>query len=633
MAENKNNGLTAETTGNRKFRIPLYQRPYAWESSQVESLLNDLYGAYGKNNPDKWTPYYIGILSVAPPSEDSEYYDLIDGQQRMTTLALIAKAAIKSGCYQNEWKTFLAQRLFLWGRRTEQTFLEELEDSGVLAPGHKMVKAYEFAKNFFEEKKQSNTDDVERFAEYIYRKVTFFMAEVPPSYEIKDKNLQFVRMNHRGKQLEKHEILKVKLIQSLDAEVQTQYFDIWNKMTRCLTGNGSISPSDQDRSLKEILADSGKSKNAEDSDDESLYIAIVSVPEFLLIALARFIATEPLLKDKGISVSHDKEKLISEFESVLGTKDGNLTRFNDAAPISKFLEKLKEQTELLESYFIFRSRKEEDTNYVFNRLGKREAINENGELVESKFDLNDASDANKLHLRTVQSYLYVSTLPHHWLIEAFDWCAGRGKIKISDFIRALEKIDNDVIESKRRISLPKFDEMTYNNGINRYWFYRLDYELWKLGNVLNDMGQDDPWSNYKKELKKTKDPDLLKQFRFRRCNSVEHIIPQKDHDGHDNKVKAGAIHGFGNLALISGSRNSKFSNYSTGEKKQFIINSANPYTESLKMLHFLYDEKTLKGEVQTEGELMYQLLNSAVTQGINEKSDDNHEKQANGTPE
>ena len=45
---------------NKVYNVPVYQRPYSWNSDNVETLLNDIYEAY--NAPDKNEGYYIGNL-------------------------------------------------------------------------------------------------------------------------------------------------------------------------------------------------------------------------------------------------------------------------------------------------------------------------------------------------------------------------------------------------------------------------------------------------------------------------------------------------------------------------------------------------------------------------------------------
>lgn len=60
--------------------VPDYQREYVWESEHVEQLLNDI-------DTDNASEYFIGSIVVC--RRETETFELIDGQQRMTTLFLI----------------------------------------------------------------------------------------------------------------------------------------------------------------------------------------------------------------------------------------------------------------------------------------------------------------------------------------------------------------------------------------------------------------------------------------------------------------------------------------------------------------------------------------------------------------
>ena len=74
----------AQLFGNRDslYRIPRYQRPYKWESEQVEQLWEDIYSAYQDNIAN----YFLGSIITA---KDKNSIDVIDGQQRMTTLMIL----------------------------------------------------------------------------------------------------------------------------------------------------------------------------------------------------------------------------------------------------------------------------------------------------------------------------------------------------------------------------------------------------------------------------------------------------------------------------------------------------------------------------------------------------------------
>ena len=66
--------------------IPIYQRNYAWGDNEISSLLQDIKNACEKNK-EQDKNYYIGSLVVYRRENDD--FEVIDGQQRLTTLTLI----------------------------------------------------------------------------------------------------------------------------------------------------------------------------------------------------------------------------------------------------------------------------------------------------------------------------------------------------------------------------------------------------------------------------------------------------------------------------------------------------------------------------------------------------------------
>lgn len=67
------------------YLVPDYQREYVWQETQVIQLLEDIKSEYENN---KNSEYYIGNIIVSPSSKVG-FKDVIDGQQRLTTLFLI----------------------------------------------------------------------------------------------------------------------------------------------------------------------------------------------------------------------------------------------------------------------------------------------------------------------------------------------------------------------------------------------------------------------------------------------------------------------------------------------------------------------------------------------------------------
>lgn len=75
-------------SGSDSYFIPLYQRNYSWKTDQIDQLFADI--RYEDEN------YYVGNLLVVPHEQQgknvSDAYDVIDGQQRLTTVSLFLLA-------------------------------------------------------------------------------------------------------------------------------------------------------------------------------------------------------------------------------------------------------------------------------------------------------------------------------------------------------------------------------------------------------------------------------------------------------------------------------------------------------------------------------------------------------------
>jgi uncharacterized protein with ParB-like and HNH nuclease domain len=78
-----------ELYGNKDslYKIPQYQRPYKWEDEQIYKLWDDIYEAWENEEAN----YFLGSIITAKPRDDegSAYVDVVDGQQRLTTLMIL----------------------------------------------------------------------------------------------------------------------------------------------------------------------------------------------------------------------------------------------------------------------------------------------------------------------------------------------------------------------------------------------------------------------------------------------------------------------------------------------------------------------------------------------------------------
>ena len=206
---------------NQCFSIPLYQRLFEWDEDNIIQLLHDLLKSF-ENSRDE--DYFVGMLTSAENQ-------LVDGQQRFTAIML-------KGCvmqtYSTNWKDFIFSngrlRLSFISRDADQKYLEKLALKQFYYDGelvnYKMHDAINAINNFMRELEV----DKEKYALFVFQHLCFFISELPSKYSPLDLNKYFERMNSSGKNLERHEILKVKLLSKLEGSISL-YMQIWNKIS------------------------------------------------------------------------------------------------------------------------------------------------------------------------------------------------------------------------------------------------------------------------------------------------------------------------------------------------------------------------------------------------------------------
>lgn len=222
--ENKpKNGATRATIGgkvdkgninllDKLFEIPLYQRLYEWKKEQIETLLDDMKKAFDESKEN----YFIGNITT---SKKGDKFVLIDGQQRLTTLWFVEFYLASKD--SKSWQNFIVQgddlRISMPIRDDEENALTELakningkENLAQSLQGYGVYKniidAFKCIESWFVNGKDI---DLANFAKYIYENVCFVFVTLAQNTDL---NRFFVRMNNRGKQLEKHEILKARIL-------------------------------------------------------------------------------------------------------------------------------------------------------------------------------------------------------------------------------------------------------------------------------------------------------------------------------------------------------------------------------------------------------------------------------------
>ena len=266
---------------NIRFRIPLYQRPYTWAEKQVKQLLDDLWSSFEQS---KDSPYFIGIMNISQTDYDDSTFDLIDGQQRLTTLSVMALVmkdlVIEDNDYDRGWANFCG-RIDFYGREEDKAFLENgLPKDNT---NKNLINAQSVVKSFINSiKDDENNKNKKEFSQYVFEQASFFLSVIPQDYTIIEKNKQFIRMNNRGKQLEMVDILKVKLssVKGVDSK---EFLRKWNTISQMNCDEKSDENNQQGELPPTILniIERYESVNLP-KESEIYYKSIVSFDEYLL---------------------------------------------------------------------------------------------------------------------------------------------------------------------------------------------------------------------------------------------------------------------------------------------------------------------------------------------------------------
>lgn len=228
------------------FRVPLYQRPYSWGSEQVNDLFDDLCTGVHSTGSSLTESYFLGsVVLVKRP--DFPEADIVDGQQRLTTLTLLLAVlrrtvpdeAIadflleKKNIYQGTSQRFRLElrqldRQFLWKLIETVTVREELF---TLTNQRNLSEAQQrLAGNMlllWDRVEKLSATDRQVLATYITIKcflVVVSTADFESAYRI------FSVLNNRGLDLTPADILKAEIIGKVPRDREQEFVSKWEKL-------------------------------------------------------------------------------------------------------------------------------------------------------------------------------------------------------------------------------------------------------------------------------------------------------------------------------------------------------------------------------------------------------------------
>lgn len=601
-----------------KYVIPIYQRNYDWGEREALQLLEDISDYAQKNKEqnkeqDEKQPYYIGSAVVFLRTAHGEtYFETIDGQQRLTTLTILA-CLLK---HQKKASWFEKPNLSYDHRKEADKALMMLVN-GQLSQhpsAQNIVSVYRLLEKHLQPMLTAKRLDLETFADYLFEKVIILRIPVPQDTQL---NHYFEIMNTRGEQLEKHEVLKAVLMGKLAPKEHHLFHLIWeacSDMSAYVQMNFSVDMRNvlfddtwselQDKSFDEGFFDklykalpqkeSGNTTNVEDCAPhtlESLFTdannhesydlpsdgnadkgkserfgSIINFPNFLLQVLkvcyhGRFF-NQKYQKAVDAQIRLDDKALIPIFQAVLESlkTEDEKTRF-----VKYFIMQLLLLRTLYDCYVIKREYVNGTESWSLKKL-KYDPNHKTGSYVNTFSSSDNAEDAEPesdigKEIRLLEAMFHVSAptqIYKHWLNAVLYHVHTTNPIEAASLRNRLYDLARcymlDVYLAKDG-KKHSFEEIVYRKeGIPQNHIDDIDWGAINQGcNVQNFI-----FNFYDFILWREKSGQHEK-FDFTYRTSVEHFYPQKPMPGYE-PLSPEYLNSFGNLCLISSSMNSKFSN-------------------------------------------------------------------------
>ena len=183
------------------FRIPRYQRDYAWDIQNIDDLFDDIFEAMETN-----VGHYIGTFILSQNREEN-CYDVVDGQQRLTTLtmiliSIIEKLSSDTDRIINKDRFILSNSSKRWKLELlgdNNNFFKQLLDGQSVEPINKSQKLLKNAYNHIQWRVQEikNSNKENEFLEFVKQLEVMEFIESNAGKAIRI----FQTVNDRGKLL------------------------------------------------------------------------------------------------------------------------------------------------------------------------------------------------------------------------------------------------------------------------------------------------------------------------------------------------------------------------------------------------------------------------------------------------
>jgi uncharacterized protein with ParB-like and HNH nuclease domain len=581
------------------YEIPIYQRNYAWGKSEITQLIHDIVDCV----KDKKNNYYIGTLIVCRQPNGTSF-DVVDGQQRLTTLAILLsliKEKYKGcvGClswYKNNLKFEFRDKssktlkyLFDGGDTMDLDGGDTNDEDCSVA----IIQGYNFTENALVNICRESSVEIKDFCNYFFENVKILRVLVP---EGTDLNRYFEIMNSRGEQLEQHEILKTEMLKTLRDDDRDAFSAIWEACSNMekyvqygfevgqrekIFGKGwdvlfndmevykSFENSNKDEKSPNERS-STKSNNGKEEQNVPLSIA------------------ELITSGTKICGDQNNNKKNERFEPVINFANFLLhilriqteqekIRLDDKYLIESFKPYLNEEFVKQFGYYLLKGKFLFD-NYIIKRdFSGVKACWSLKRLKGCDYE-NTFSEKDNEEILMLLSMFHVSAPAQsykHWLNAALKYVfenSEKSELNAPNYKKYLEELARAFLRDMFLAETPKkYFEIIYKNdgiskninekelnqgtNVNHFIFNYLDYLLWRDYKTERKYFR----GKFKNNNETALDDEKILNFKYTSNNSVEHHYPRNPQEGCE-RIDDDLLNNFGNLYLLSSSKNSLLNN-------------------------------------------------------------------------
>jgi hypothetical protein len=620
---NNNLKTLLEIFNNKLFRIPDYQRGYAWTKKQLEDFWSDL------ENLNNNKIHYTGMITVE--AKDNNTYYVIDGQQRLTTIIILLKVLLDN--YNDEWigddngyekedliKTFLYKKTGKQQKITIPIFGYEkdnpsdcyfkqnilnINDSNCNSINESIyTKNLLNTKQFFEKKiKSFNQEKIEKLILKILKQLKFNLYELDNEL---DEFVTFEVMNNRGKPLTTLELLKNRLIYL--STLFKNYSD--NEISKLRN--------DINNSWKIIYEYLGKNPQKIIKDDDFLkdhWIMYFTYDRNKANAEKEFLL-EKYFTQNRVLLKYDVEKLNLLKEINKNIKELIL----DYSDIENYVENIQKAVKTY--FYMLNPEKSQYDDEIKEWLKKLNII---GFRAFKPLIIAVLMEYNNLDKNKILEVLKLAEL---YVFLVFIISKRRGDTGNSRFYKyanefhknknidiLIENIENEIYEDEN-----SYRWVNIENFIEEIDFLFKHYKGWYDWKYLN-------YFLYEYEIylqKQNKGNGIKIHWQDINKESIEHIYPERATLDCWKKIfkinKKNYLHSLGNLLLLSSSKNSSLGNkcfkdkkekYKTGSYSEIEVSQYKNwsqkeiYKRGLKLLDFLSE----RWDIDISNEQKEKLLN------------------------